>query len=293
MTGIETRSITWRATCASIVALALLGACGEKKKEATSAAAKVNGEEVTVQQINNVLLSRNLRPDQTDAAARQVLERLIDQQLALQKAAETKLDKDPRVVAILEAARRDALARAYLETIGDKVPKATPDEVKKYFDDNPAMFTERRIYNFQEFQIEARPEQHAELRDRLTAAKNINEFVEFLRAGNFRFAVSQAVRAADQFPKPSLELISKLRDGQWSMQSATQGVQVVLLLGSIPQPVTLDQVRPQIEQHLFNERKRKRMDDELKELRKGAKVEYLGKFAEGKPGTEPAASAPK
>ncbi|MDP3222180.1 MAG: SurA N-terminal domain-containing protein, partial [Rubrivivax sp.] len=92
---------------AALATAVLLVGCGEKKEKAASqTAAKVNKDEITVHQINFVLQQqRNLRPEQTDAASRQILERLVDQQLALQKADEQKVDRDPRVVQQLEAAR--------------------------------------------------------------------------------------------------------------------------------------------------------------------------------------------
>jgi EpsD family peptidyl-prolyl cis-trans isomerase len=74
----------------AVVATVLAG-CGDKKKEkaATQTAAKVNKEEITIHQINGVLAQqRALAPEQAASASRQVLERLIDQELALQKAGE-------------------------------------------------------------------------------------------------------------------------------------------------------------------------------------------------------------
>jgi hypothetical protein len=56
---------------------------------------------------------------------------------------------------------------------------------------------------------------------------------------------------------------------------------VVVLAGSRSQPVSEEQAKPAIEQYLLNERKRKRIEDDIKALRAAAKIEYLGKFAEG------------
>src|SRR4051812_48453470 len=100
------------------VAATLLVGCGDKKKDkaATQTAAKVNKEEITVHQINFLLAQqRALPPEQAASANRAVLERLIDQELTLQKASDQKLDRDPRVVQQLEAARREIISRAYLE----------------------------------------------------------------------------------------------------------------------------------------------------------------------------------
>ena len=283
----------------SLVALAaavvLLAGCGDKKeKGASQSAAKVNKAEVTVHQINFVLQQqRGLKPEQTDAASKQILERLIEQELALQKADDLKVDRDPRVVQQLEAAKREIIARAYLEKVGEAAPKPTAEEIKKYYDEKPALFSERRIYSIQEISIEARPDQMAAMREKLSAAKNIAEFTDYLKASDFKFAANQAVRAAEQLPLQGLEAFSKMKDGQAVINQAPNGMQVVVLAGTRSQPVTEEQARPAIEQFLLNERKRKLVEADVKALRAAAKIEYVGKFAEGAPGSAsaPAASA--
>ena len=260
----------------------LLVGCGEKKdKAASQTAAKVNKDEITVHQINFVLQQqRNLRPDQTDAASKQILDRLVEQQLALQKADELKLDRDPRVVQQMEAARREILARAYVEKVGEAAPKPTAEEIKKYYDDKPELFRERRVYSIQEIAIEAQPDQLQELRDKLSAAKNINEFVDYLKAAGLRFSGNQAVRAAEQLPFNTLEAMSRMKDGQAMVVPSPTGAQVIVLAGSRMQPASEEQSRPAIEQFLLNERKRKLVEEDMKALRAAAKIEFVGKFAQ-------------
>ena len=273
---------------ALVATAALFVGCGEKKdKAASQTAAKVGKDEITVHQINFVLQQqRNLRPEQTDAATRQILDRLIEQQLALQKVDELKLDRDPRVVQQLEAARREILARAYIEKVGEAAPKPTAEEIKKYYDDKPELFRERRVYSIQEIAIEARPDQVQELRSKLGEAKSINEFVDYLKATGLRFSGNQAVRAAEQLPFNTLEAMAKMKDGQAMVVPSPTGATVIVLAGSRMQPAGEEQSRPAIEQFLLNERKRKLVEDDMKAMRAAAKVEFVGKFA------EPAASAP-
>ena len=277
-----------RVALLTAIALAVsLTACGDKKdkdKPATQTAVKVNKEEITVHQINAVLQQqRDLKPEQVEEAGRRALERLIDQELAVQKASELKVDRDPRVVQALEAARREIVARAYAEKIGEGATKPTPAEIKKYYDDNPSLFKERRVYQLQEIAIQAAPDQIDTLRSKLQAAKNIGEFIEYLKANNIKFAANQAVRAAEQVPMTALPALAKMKDGQATLNSTATGAQVVVVAGSRAQPVDEERAGTAIEQFLLNERKRKIIADDLKALRGEARIVYAGAYAASAP----------
>ena len=276
------------------VAAVLMAGCGETKdKQATQTAAKVNKEEITVHQINFALgQQRGLRPEQQEPARRQILERLIDQELTLQKAAELKIDRDPKVVQQIETARRDIISRAYLERVGETATRPTATEIEKYYAEKPALFKERRVYSLQEIAIEAKPDQVATLKARLESTKNINDFIEYLKANDFRFSANQAVRAAEQLPLTSLDAFAKMTDGQATISPSPTGATVIFLAGSRSQPVDLQRASPAIEQFLLNERKRDIIAKDLKSLRDAAKIEYIGQFAGGAASAASAASQP-
>lgn len=275
---------------AAALALAALGAGCGGRSTVGEPAARVGNDTITVDQVNQAVppAQRGLRGEAAEAAVQQALERLVDQAVAAAKAEDQKLDRDPRVQQQLEAARREVLARAWLEKVGEGAARPTPDEVARYHADKPALFSDRRVYNLQELLIEARPDQVPDLRSRLGASRNIAEFIESLRGGAFRFSLSQAVRAAEQLPLAQLDTIARLSDGQASLFPHAAGAQVLVLVGSRPQPVTLEQARPAIELFLANERRRRLAEDEVRALRAAARVERLGRFA----ATGAAASAP-
>ncbi|KQV46934.1 peptidylprolyl isomerase [Pelomonas sp. Root1217] len=280
-----------------VAAAALLTACGgDKGDKASQTAAKVNKEEITVHQINFVLQrQQGLKPEQAEAASRQVLERLIDQELAVQKAQEQKLDRDPRVVQQMEAAKREIIARAYAERVGESVAKPSNEEIAKYYNDKPALFKDRRIYSLQELQIEAKPEQFEAIRAKLAAAKNLNEFAEYLKSADIRFNGNQAVRAAEQLPLAGLDAIAKMKDGDSVVSPSPNGLTVLFLVGSRSQPVDEARARPAIEAFLLNQRKAEVVQKDIKALRDSSKIEYVGKFAQAASaagGVTPAAIAP-
>lgn len=279
---------------ALVVGGSLLGGCGDsgKDKPASQSAARVNRQEITVHQINHALaLQRNVRPEAVEGASRQILEKLIDQEIAIQKAQEIKLDREPGVMQQIDAARREIVARAYMEKAAESAAKPTAAEVQKFFDEKPELFKERKVYNLQELNIESKSEQFAPLKDQLLAAKSVSDFIEFLRAGDFKFTGSQGVRAAEQLPMASLERVAHMRDGQASIAAVPGGVSVLVLANSRSQPVTIDQARSSIEQFILNERKRELATKEIKALRDSAQVEYIGKFSPPTPASAPAARA--
>lgn len=279
---------------ALVLAGAMLVGCGDKKDKAPSqAAARVNKEEVTVHQINAALAQqRGLRPEQAEEAGRRVLERLIDQELAVQKAAELRLDREPRVVQAIEAARREIIARAYAEKIGESAAKPSATEIKKYYDDNPALFRERRIYQLHEFMVQATPAQVAALPNRLQSSKSPAEVAQVLGADGLSFARNQAMRSAEQVPLDRLGQLAQLKDGQLMVTPAPGGASVLFVLASRAQPIDEARAAPAIEQFLHNDRKRKLAVQDLKALRAAAKVEYVGNYAGAAPLAAEASGGP-
>src|SRR5687767_14854315 len=99
-----------------------LAACSKKEdaKVATQVAARVNSADITVHQINHALArSRGVTADNASQAKREMLDRLIDQELAKRQAILKGLDRSPSVILDMEAAKSEILARAYRESLVD------------------------------------------------------------------------------------------------------------------------------------------------------------------------------
>ncbi|MET0349833.1 MAG: EpsD family peptidyl-prolyl cis-trans isomerase, partial [Rhizobacter sp.] len=150
--------------CAALATVAC--SKGADKKSSSQVAVKVNGEELSVHQVDLVMRRQatNVPPGQQDAAAKRVIEGLVDQELAAQAAKKDKLDQDPRVVQQMEAAKRDVLARAYLERLGEKVTEPSSDEIDRYYETHPNLFSQRRLYSLQETNFVIDPQKAAAMK---------------------------------------------------------------------------------------------------------------------------------
>ena len=282
----RTRRLRVGSVALAAMAATLLVACGQKKDIApadttgSEVVAKVNGDELTAGQLQIALQKqRGMRPDAGDAAAKQVLDQLIDEQIVAQKAIAAKLDKDPKVVAQLESARRDILARRFLESAAETAGKPADDAVRKFYDSRPALFAQRKVYTLQRVDIQAPDDRRTEVDAHVQSLKSAAELADWLKSQKLAFTTRQEQDAAEQLPPVVLDKVAAMKEGQSVVVPSQTGVAALTLISSASAPKSLDDARPAIEQFLANQGRREVILDLQKTIRDGAKVEYQGRFA--------------
>lgn len=267
-------------------ALAILGGCGkgDEKKAATQVAAKVNSEEISVHQINGLLeRAERVSPEDAPKLRRQILDKLIDQQLAVQQALEKRLDRTPRVMAAIESARMEIIARAYLEQVAEATPKATAAEVSAFYAEHPQLFAQRRIYNVQEIGLPGDEASLAEVKNLVEQGKSISDIAAALKAKGIRFSADAGVRAAEQLPLDMLPRYHAMKDGQTQILESPRRIVVSHLVASQSQPIDEAAAVPRVQAFLANQRAGEAVVKDIKQLREKAQIEMLGEFAQSTP----------
>lgn len=279
MTTVPYRSTALLSAC--LCAL-LLGACAREgeNKPASQVVAKVNGTEISIHQVNAVLGRMGPFPPQEAAdLSKRVLEQVIDQELIVEKAKEKKLDRNPQVLQAIEAARRDVLARAYLEEIASSATRPTAQEIKEFFDANPALFKDRRIFTVREIFVPRRQELHEALQREVDKGKSISDIAAHLRSGKVAFSTSAAAKSAEQVALELLPDYQRLRDGQTVALVHDGGALVVHMVSAELQPLDEKTASPLIEAFLLSRQRAELMKNAVRHERSIAKVDYLGDFA--------------
>lgn len=284
---IKTKTSLYLLLILSTVTIVTSG-CGKKEANAekaseTQVVAKVNGDEISIHQIN-FQLSRmgQLNEVQSKAAAKQVLASLIDQQILKQKAIADKLDRDPTVLQALETSKSQILAQAYLEQQMAKAPKPSDSEVNAFYSSHPELFEHRRVFKLQELAVEVGKDKTSEIQAEVNSKKSINDIAVWLKSKDYKFAANSNVRNAEQLPLEVLKKLQPLKDGEAVVVANERSVNIVFVAASQAQPLAKDKAIPVIEQYFMNQNKNALAKKQMDQLKSAAKIEYIGAFADMK-----------
>jgi peptidyl-prolyl cis-trans isomerase C len=279
-----------RLLCSALIALAVLGlsACGSKEKAPGQAIAKVNGDEITVHQLNEELQRLG---GQQGVTNKQVLEALVDRQLILGEALKEKTDRDPTVMQAVERAKAQIYVQAYLQKKIGSSAKPSKTDVDSFFEKNPDLFTQRKQYDLKELVIETK-NFSPELSAMMDTAKSLEEVAAWLEAKNIQFSRAQISRTSTDLPAEMIKSLKGMQKGQ--LFTIKEGGRSLLVsLHEIKDAaVTAAVAAPQIEQFLISKKNKEASEAELARLRATGKIEYLNAEIINKGQPENAAPAP-
>ncbi|MGH8547524.1 MAG: EpsD family peptidyl-prolyl cis-trans isomerase [Methylococcales bacterium] len=267
--------------CRVTLAISGLAACGGEENLAKpgQVVAKVNGEEISIHQLNFLLAKSGLAgKENVKIAGKQLLNSLIDQSLIEQKAIEDELDRNPNVMLAMEQAKRQALTQAWLEQAIKVDAAPTDQEVSSYYNDHPELFKNRKIYKLKELFIKISPEHRAAVEKLINHSARVDELVGRLDAGRITYDLNLETQPAENLPLESLPALQKLKDGEFITIKKDNGVLVLGVLASVDEGVNETKAAPFIKKFLSNLQLKANAENTLKKLHRQATIEYLGDF---------------
>jgi EpsD family peptidyl-prolyl cis-trans isomerase len=280
-----------------LICMALLtAACGKSgSKSSSQVGVKVNGEEVSVHQLELAVQRQTvgLATVQADVAAQRVLQGVIDQELAAQAARKQGLERDPRVVQMMEAAKRDVLARAYIEHLSDTATEPSTSEVDRYYETHPALFSQRKLYVLRETLVAVPATRRDAFAEQVRVTDTLPQLNELLSAQGLSYTMRNISLPAEEVALDTLDRLAAAQDGQSVVLPHEQGVRVLTVISTQSAPIDRTVGRRLITLYMANERKLRLAQQGIKAIRDTAKIEYQGRYAQlqaAATGSAPAAS---
>lgn len=264
---------------AVIISILVIGCDQQANTMSSQLAVKVNNGGVSVPQVNYELFLAKKRNPNIDTAksAPAAIEQLINQELLAQKAIESGFEKNDVVQIAIDRTKKRILAQAYLEKAYSTMPAPTDEAIQAYFEGNPALFTQRRVYTLQQYAFGPGVDAAA-IEAQVKSNKGVKAFDKWLEKekvlGNKRMLNSPA----EKLPMPLLTALQGISDGQGLVLNGASGPNVVWRVASNLQPVNLEVAKPSITRFLVKKAREERVRQELSNLRGVAKLEYVGSY---------------
>lgn len=278
-----------RTLSCGVLASTLLAGCGGDRVETTQVVARVNDTEITVSQLRAALFAKGVAEPSADVT-RQALEGLVNEQLLVNAAIAAELDRDPTVVQTVENARRQILARAYLERMVFPKQEITAAEQNAYFKSQPALFAQRRVYQLAAFTCPSGALDQSAL-EKLGEAGSVQAVETALAALHVTCESQALTRAAEQLPLEQLPQFAAAEVGDLIVQPEQNAQSTLMLITGVQSsPIGFESAQPIIEQYLVNLRNTAALDAHLRQARAAASISHTeGALLAASPPVEPPA----
>ncbi len=265
----------------------LLTACGNGPDSDApgQVIARVNNDEITVHQLDLELERLNESPDvDSRAIVEEAVHHLVDRQLLVQQAKNVELERIPQVMVALERAHDQVLAGSYTDQIETGLQEPTREELVDYYDQHPALYSERRIYNFRQLIIELQGGSDsaigaADVVKHLNTDTSIGSLLEWLEEVGLPYRLTHLDEAAENLPGPVLDTLVSMEPGQRSRIELGEGVVVVYLLSERPAHLLLELALPKIKRILSEDNRRQLVESHIENLRNKAAIVYFSDVA--------------
>lgn len=271
----------------ALLAIVLATSACQKKAEG-QVVAVVNGEEITLNELNAEISELNLPANADKQAARaQILQKMIDRRLLAQAAKEAGIDRDPNFISQERRMDEQLLVSMYGKKAMDTVPVPSTAEADKFIAGHPAMFADRTRYSLNQLQFDV-PADPTRLKE-LESAHTLEEVAAKLTAMGISYEQGKGVIDSAVLPPQVMARITSLPPGEPFIIPSGGKVVVNVVTGSEKVPMTPDKARPVAVQAMRAENLNKIGEDRLKEAKAKAKIDYQSGYEPSKP-AEPAAA---
>lgn len=281
--------MNYRRHIIGVVCMSILLAGCDKKPEG-QVAAVVNGDEITLKEINAEIGDANIPAGaDTKEIQRSALQRIVERRLLAQSASEDGLDTSPEYL-IRSRQINDALL---VQLLGQRAEKSfqVPDQktIDKFMADNPSMFGGRKMYVVDRIQF-ALPSDMKQLKV-LESAHSMAEVADKLNSLGIKFERGAAKMDSAQLGQQRLDQILALPDGEPFVIPENGMVTVAVITGESPIVGNSTEMAQIATQALRRQALAKSLEDRLKQARAKGEIKYQPDFApkNGKVGSTTAA----
>lgn len=195
----------------SLVLLLLSGCQQSDEMSASQVVATVNGEQLTMPQLQAEMTKLSASTKNADTA-KKVLTNLIDRQLLAQEAVKLNLDRTPEVTQAIESSKAQIYAQAYMAKKMAKLPEISDEAASEFLRAHPEMFEQRKLFKTVDVTFTHDPAQ-LDIKAMEQAVTTLSSLEDTLHAKNIVYDKNSSQFLTDRLPLSVLSKVSHLHQG--------------------------------------------------------------------------------
>lgn len=243
----------------------ILNGCSQNEQEASKTLAVVNGDEITVGQLQSELAKAPLNENSNEVAKR-MLTNLIDRQLLVQEALKFNLDRSPEVVQAIESSRAQIYAQAYMSKKLAKLQDVSDDEIGAFISHHPEMFAHRKLFKTFDV-IFANDASRVDVKAMERDITTLESLEAELQVKNVVYDKSNNQFLTDRLPLSVLSKISQLQQGDLLFVHNENSIVVKSIQSIVEMPVTKEQAISAARKLLSQQKKQEFIKKEIDRLK--------------------------
>ncbi|HWI86031.1 MAG TPA: SurA N-terminal domain-containing protein [Sphingomonas sp.] len=266
-----------RVAISTMCAMAALVAGCHRGAPEGQVAAKVNGDEVTLQELNTELQAANV-PEGMDKklAQREALQQIVDRKLLLEAAREKKIDKSPEFQSQKLRTDEILLAQAYARQQMSAVPVPNDSDIIKFMTDRPNAFAKREQLQLDQIRFRT-PKDIQQIR-KLQGDHSLDAVAAHLTSLGIKFERGPNALDTAQVPTEMVNKINELAAGEPFVLPGNGFITVNVIIGRRAIANDPVQARQAAVGAWRQQRFQSLIADQLKTLKSTAKITYQAGF---------------
>lgn len=267
-----------KAKAGALFALAMMGGLtGCEKAAEGQVVAVVNGDEITMQELNAELGQMQLAEGTaTQEARNRALDNIVTRHLLANLARDGGIENDPEYILRSQQLNEALLVQMLASKTAQDVGEPTQAEIQKFVAGNPQMFADRAILTVDQirFPTPARDNYIAALRP----AQSMAEVVATLNRLGIRFERGTGQIDTSSVPEEMYRQINRVGSDEPFVIPGPNGVTVSQIVSSRQAPVPADQVNLTAANLLRQTNVAQQLDSEIKAAKAAAEISYQDGF---------------
>lgn len=280
-----------RGTLIAVSSLALLAAGCDRKPTGQSVAV-VNGDEISIGELNAELQQANVPQGADQKAVRaQLLQNIISRRLLAQDARKNGVDKTPEFLSRQRRLTDELLIAMNAERQNGSQKLPDQKAIDQFIAANPQAFAQRQVLALQQIAID--PPSDPKSLEPLKDAHSLDAVAAALTKLNIPFTRTSGRLDTASVPPEVLKRILALPSTEPFVLPAGGKLFANVIVGREPVAMSADDMRKAALGALRKQNEDKSLNDQVKQLRSTAKIEYQPGYAPPPTGSGTPAAAAK